>query len=236
MRRPKSAAQLATQLETQILNGSLVAGERLEPVRAAAQRLGLAPNTVAAAYRTLADRGLLIGQGRSGTFVSDRRPMFSVEPVVPEGLMDLASGNPDPVLLPDLTSLLAKVAAPRTLYGEPPVLEEFEDAVRAHLVDPGGRFAVVNGALDGVERVLAAHLRPGDRVGVENPGWPALTDLLTAMLLRPVPIDVDDQGLVPAAFDRCCLATRGGGDHISRSEPDRSVYHPCPCSRSATDP
>ena len=60
--------------------------------------------------------------------------------------------------------------------------------------------AVVSGALDGIERVLAAHLRPGDRVVIENPGWPAMADLVRAMLLRPVPNDNDEQGLVPQSL------------------------------------
>lgn len=196
-----TAAELAADLEARILSGDLTSGERLEPVRDAAARLDLAPNTVASAYRTLSDRGLLIGRGRSGTFVADRRPTFSAEPVIPDGVVDLASGNPDPALIPDLGDVLSGLEVPRTLYGDVPVLPEFEQAVKAHLVDLNGEFAVVNGALDGVERVLAAHLRPGDKVGVENPGWPALTDLLRAMLLRPVAIEVDSEGLVSASLE-----------------------------------
>ena len=77
---------------------------------------------------------------------------------------------------------------------------EFEDAVRDRLETPSGEMAVVSGALDGIERVLAAHLRPGDRVGIENPGWPAMVDLLRAMLLRPVPIAIDAEGPIPEAL------------------------------------
>lgn len=197
----ESAAELSAHLESEILAGRLAAGDRLDPVRTAATALGLAPNTVASAYRTLSDRGLVIGRGRRGTFVSDRRPTFAPEPLIPDDAIDLASGNPDPELLPDLGAILSRIEIPPTLYGAEPVLPEFEQAVRTHLVSPAGEMAVVSGALDGIERVLAAHLRPGDRVGIENPGWPAMADLVRAMLFRPVPVQIDEQGPVPESLE-----------------------------------
>lgn len=196
----ESAAELSAHIESEILEGRLAPGDRLDPVRAAAADLGLAPNTVASAYRTLTERGLVIGRGRLGTFVTDRRPAFAPEPLIPDGAVDLASGNPDPDMLPDLNPILSRIDVPGTLYGDQPVLPAFEQAVRSHLVSPPGGMAVVSGALDGIERVLAAHLRPGDRVGIENPGWPAMADLVRAMLLRPVPVAIDEHGPDPDAL------------------------------------
>jgi DNA-binding transcriptional MocR family regulator len=195
-----TAAELAEHLESEILAGRLAPGDRLEPVRAAADDLDLAPNTVASAYRTLSERGLVIGRGRNGTFVADRRPSFTVEPVIGEDVIDCATGNPDPDLLPDLDAAIRRMVVPTTLYGDAPVLADFETAVRNRLIDPAGEMAVVSGALDGIERVLSAHLRPGDRVGIENPGWPAMADLMRAMLLRPIPIAIDAHGIRPDAL------------------------------------
>lgn len=201
MATPSTAAELAATLEAEIVSGRVAAGERLEPVRALASQLGLAPNTVASAYRTLTERGLVVGQGRRGTFVANRFPVFSPEPIIPDDVIDLALGNPDPDLLPDLSVVLAGIEPPGTLYGEESVTPEFEEAVRDNQVDAPGGMATVNGALDGIERVLSLHLRPGDRVGIENPGWPAMADLVRALLLRPVPIDVDSEGVVVSSLE-----------------------------------
>jgi DNA-binding transcriptional MocR family regulator len=61
---------------------------------------------------------------------------------------------------------------------------------------------VVSGALDGIERVLDAHLRPGDRVAVENPGYAALFDLLRARGLMLESVGVDERGMRPDELRR----------------------------------
>jgi DNA-binding transcriptional MocR family regulator len=62
---------------------------------------------------------------------------------------------------------------------------------------PSGAVAVVGGALDGIERILREHVRPGDGVAVEDPCVPAVTDLVEASGLRPIPVAVDANGPHP---------------------------------------
>ncbi|WP_435201230.1 GntR family transcriptional regulator [Janibacter sp. GS2] len=63
--------QLRHQIEGLIGSGGLAAGDRLPTVRQLAADLGVAPGTVARAYRELEQRGLLEGRGRAGSFVAD---------------------------------------------------------------------------------------------------------------------------------------------------------------------
>ena len=62
-------AQLRQQIIDQVADGTLAPGDRLPTVRRLAGDLGIAPNTVARAYRELEADGVLEGRGRAGTFV-----------------------------------------------------------------------------------------------------------------------------------------------------------------------
>ncbi len=62
--------QLRTQIAGRAAGGSLAPGTRLPTVRALAEELGLAVNTVAKVYRALEADGVVVTQGRRGTFVA----------------------------------------------------------------------------------------------------------------------------------------------------------------------
>ncbi len=196
--RGRTAAELAMDIERRVADHELVPGYRLPPVRTLAADLDLAPNTVAAAYRLLGERGITVGRGRRGTFVADRPPvMISPDPVVREGLRNLSSGNPDPNLLPDLTSALRDSEGPVVLYGDRSVDENLADQGARLLAADGvsaDHLTVVSGGLDGMERVLQAHVRRGDRVAIEDPTYPPVIDLVGALGLTAVPMALDDEG------------------------------------------
>jgi DNA-binding transcriptional regulator YhcF (GntR family) len=62
--------QLRAGLVDAVSSGELAAGERLPTVRRLAEDLGVAPGTVARAYRELEASGIIETRGRNGTFVS----------------------------------------------------------------------------------------------------------------------------------------------------------------------
>ncbi|WP_328556791.1 MULTISPECIES: aminotransferase class I/II-fold pyridoxal phosphate-dependent enzyme [unclassified Streptomyces] len=203
----RRAADIAASVERAVGSGDLEPGQLLPPMRELADELGVNANTVAAAYRTLRERGVIETAGRRGSRVRPKpattgREYLRVE--VPEGVRDMADGNPDPALLPLLVEAFAAAARESgrhpVQYGEDAVEPELERLARAALDADGvpeGPVVVTSGSLDAVERVLMAHLRPGDVVAVEDPGWGSLLDLAPALGLRTVGVGVDDEGPLP---------------------------------------
>ncbi|WP_280909814.1 aminotransferase class I/II-fold pyridoxal phosphate-dependent enzyme [Streptomyces sp. SAI-149] len=200
----RRASEIAASVERAVGSGELEPGQLLPPMRELAAELSVNPNTVAAAYRTLRERGVIETAGRRGSRVRSKpattgREYIRVE--VPEGVRDVANGNPDPALLPPLAPAFAAAAEQGdrepVLYGGETVDPELARLARGALdADgvPAGPLAVASGSLDVIERVLAAHLKPGDTVAVEDPGWGSLLDLVPALGLRVAPVGVDDEG------------------------------------------
>ncbi|MEU6419389.1 aminotransferase class I/II-fold pyridoxal phosphate-dependent enzyme [Streptomyces spiralis] len=200
----RRAAEIAASVERAVGSGGLEPGQLLPPMRELATRLGVNANTVAAAYRVLRERGVIETAGRRGSRVRPAPATTGRENIrvdVPEGVRDISSGNPDPALLPPLAPALAAAAAQGdrepVLYGDvavdPGLARDARAALDADGV-PDGPVAVLSGALDGTERVLAAHLKPGDTVAVEDPGWGSVLDLVPALGLRTQSVGVDDEG------------------------------------------
>lgn len=203
-------------MEQAVGSGELVPGQVLPPMRELAARLEVNPNTVAAAYRTLRERGVIETAGRKGSRIRPRpastaRGSLRIE--APPGVRDLGEGNPDPALLPALGEAFAAVteayARAPGMYAQPAVDPEFAALARSGFdADgvPAGPVIATSGSLDAIERVLNAHLRPGDAVAVEDPGWGSLLDLVPALGMRPVPVALDDDGPLPDALEAALRA------------------------------
>ncbi len=81
--------QIVEQIREAIATGRLAAGERLPTVRQLADQLGIAPGTVARAYATLEEAGVVLTDGARGTFVApSRRGEGTAEPS-PTAVRDL---------------------------------------------------------------------------------------------------------------------------------------------------
>jgi DNA-binding transcriptional MocR family regulator len=196
----RNASEISASVETAIRGGELAPGDHLPPVRALAQELGVSPTTVAAAYRELRRRGITTGAGRGGTQIRPAPPVgIRGNQRPPDGARDLLTGAPDPSLLP---ALPGRSGAMR-LYADTQIAPRLRGLAAERLaadgIDPAN-LAVTGGALDGIERVLATWLTPGDRVAVEDPGHAVTFDLVAAMGLVAVPVPVDGYGMRPAGL------------------------------------
>jgi GntR family transcriptional regulator / MocR family aminotransferase len=217
-------SQIAGQLRDALADGRMATGERLPSTRTLAVLLGVSRTVVTAAYAQLFAEGWVEGRHGSGTFVADGalgRPAArgQPEPVPPPGPgRETRDGLPelDGTSMIDLRPGIAWTegidsAAWRRAW------RSAGDGVTGDLPDPRGRAdlrtaltgylrrsrgvhcsagqVVVTRGVAGSLGLLASLLRPGDQVGVEEPGYPSARAVFAAHGLRVVPCPVDSGGL-----------------------------------------
>ncbi|MSW81549.1 MAG: aminotransferase class I/II-fold pyridoxal phosphate-dependent enzyme [Actinobacteria bacterium] len=203
---------IAAALNRLIRAGRLTTGERLPTVRDLAVRLGVSPATVSEAWQALSAVGAIESRGRAGTFIQETsepsRPVryLSVGLAPSASGIDLSTSMPDPLLLPSLRTALEAVTgnslAWTTSYLEDPVLPALEALLRSSWPYDPARLVTVDGALDGLARVIEQVVGLGDRVAMENPGFPALIDLLESRGAEIIPMAMDDSGVLPQELAR----------------------------------
>jgi len=205
---------IAAAIARLITSGELAPGDRLPTVRELAAELGVSPATVSHAWQTLAAAGLIVSRGRSGSFVR-----FILRDWLPqryrgleggrEAPLDLSRGTPDPELLPPVGPAFARLARRNVTMGQEPAnyqakpdVPPLHDLLRETWPAPVESLTVTNGALDAIDRSLAALARLGDRIVLENPTFPPFLDLAEIYGLDVLPVPVDDEGLQEEAFAR----------------------------------
>ncbi|MES2170180.1 MAG: GntR family transcriptional regulator, partial [Actinomycetota bacterium] len=171
---------IAAAVARLISSGDLAPGDRLPTVRELAADLSVSPATVSHAWQALSGVGLIVSRGRSGSFVraAPRKwlpPRFQgLADQLEATRLDLSTGTPDPELLPGLGSAFSKASmrASTASYLDQPVIPELEQVLRDTWPYPVETITVVDGALDALSRAMELVVRFGDRVVVEDPGFP----------------------------------------------------------------
>lgn len=194
-----TAAEIVASVRGLRERGMLRPGSALPPVRELASLLGVNRNTAVAAYRQLAQAGLVVSRGRAGTVLTEHEVVAQEGYAADTVLRDVGTGNPDPRLIPDPSLALATVARRPVLYGEPvidPGLEKWTRAwVSADLGEPDFRVTVTSGAVDAVERLLAQALTRDDAVALEDPCFLASIHTVRLGGYRAVAVPVDSEGM-----------------------------------------
>jgi GntR family transcriptional regulator/MocR family aminotransferase len=219
--------QLCFELKRLIQRGALPAGEQVPSSRALADDLRVSRNTVTAAYDRLVGEGYLDARPRSGLFVSAslesvlrvRNQRRAIRP--PLDPDDTASAlreprpfrpsQPDVRLFPmtvwnRLRARRLRVDSAALLHYQSGLamgLKELRQALAAYLRDSRGvecdwrQVAITSGSQQALYILGQLLLYAGDRVLVEDPGYPGARNawLQRGATLDPAP--VDEQGLVP---------------------------------------
>ncbi|MEG3614981.1 aminotransferase class I/II-fold pyridoxal phosphate-dependent enzyme [Isoptericola haloaureus] len=213
---------IAATLSRVVRSGELRPGDRLPTVRDLAAALGVSPATVSGAFQALSAVGLVTSRGRAGTVVlpeprgwlppryrsmADGGPRSGVRSAARGDArrLDLSGGTPDPALLPRLGAALRRAAADDPAadtgsYLDAPLLPDLETLQRETWPFLPQRVTVVDGALDAIERTLEQVAGFGDRVAVEDPGFPPVFDVLDQLGLERVPLALDGHGVRPESL------------------------------------
>ena len=218
--------QVVGQLRTAMADGRLAAGERLPSTRALAATLGISRTVVTGAYAQLFAEGWIEGRHGSGTYVADGAS--SAGPAETPGRAPAGLGRstgqqagPDGAMVelrPGIPWVggIDRTAWRRAWRGagaeEPAAAPEPQGSAalrgaltgylrrsRAVRCEPE-QIMVTRGVAGSLGLIAAALLRPGDRVGVEEPGYPAARAVFAAHGARLVPCPVDADGLVVDAL------------------------------------
>ena len=218
--------RLAAAIRAAIRAGRLPVGAALPPSRMLAADLSVSRWTVTEAYGQLITEGYLTGKTGSATRVTwsprqgdeprgepaRTRQAPAAQPSPPAGF-DLGSYTPDLRAFPRRKWVEAIRAAAETApfdrlsYSEPGGMPELRAVLAEHLNRSRGAAAeldticVVMGAGQGMFRLCRALVADGHTaIGMETPGSSRLWQAAQEAGLEPVPLPVDDDGLIVDAL------------------------------------
>lgn len=207
----KGIAQAASGL---IRDGQIAVGMQMPAVREIAERLGISPATVSAAWSQLRKHKVLAGKGRSGVWVSGNSVMprpIRFEKIGNYGehiRADLAMASPDPALLPELQNALqAALQSPQlNSYTREAISAPLLQAITPRWPYPAEAFLATDGGFDAMNLLVQTLVSPGDRVIIEDPTATRLLDMLDNVGAEILPLACDDEGPLPEVLS--ALLTR----------------------------
>ncbi|MEN8237925.1 MAG: aminotransferase class I/II-fold pyridoxal phosphate-dependent enzyme [Actinomycetota bacterium] len=201
-----SAEGIARGIGMLVSSNGLTPGSRLPTVRELATALNVSPTTVGDAWRILRRHRIIDTEGRRGSFVRSPNAGPTIRywrvPTTRDAVrFDLCSGVPDARLLPNpLAAMNGLDETPVVAsYLERPVVSELEHLLRARWPFEPQKLTMLNGAMDALDRLITAMVTVGDKVGISDPGFPPLFDMLDLAGAQTLPLPLDDEGLDPDA-------------------------------------
>ena len=211
--------QIYRGMREAILSGSLAPGARLSSWQDLASQLGVSRGTVKRAYDLLKDEQLIITRGATGTWVTSSPPSLQTDPVEtntqqPGMFYDFRArpqyfqgGIPAQDEFPLKAwfnawrkAMTADLSRPM-IQPDPRGLYALRQEIAGYLTLARGlschadRVFISSGFSSGLFIVLSAMGFHGQKVFVEDPGFPRTRQALRELAITPVPVPVDPFGI-----------------------------------------
>jgi GntR family transcriptional regulator/MocR family aminotransferase len=202
---------LYRELRRLIEAGDISPGSKLPPSRDLAQRLETSRGSVVAAFEMLIAEGYAVARTGAGTFVADRVP--TVKAATPSTVEDSEARMPLPgtlgVAVADgrtlsifrtlLSRHLARPGPEHFHYGDPRGGAPLREAIAAYLRQARGvrceprSIVITTGTQQGIDLIIRSALSPGDRVMMEDPGYPSARAAFegAGLALSGLPVDAE---------------------------------------------
>lgn len=211
--------QIAELLAEKIESGQLTANDKLPTHRFLADKLGVTVGTVTRAYAEAERKGLVEARVGAGTYVVDKKkvywafdqrdnydpnecnfgfnipPMFDRSEMLKEAMDNVAQS--------------AQALNQFMIYQKPTGIDSHRQMVASWLKEHGvkldaDRLLFCSGAQHGMQMVFEAFTRAGDTILSEKLTYPGLISLAKQKQLTVKGVDIDEQGVLPAALDAAC--------------------------------
>ncbi|UCF21526.1 MAG: PLP-dependent aminotransferase family protein [Gemmatimonadota bacterium] len=200
--------------------GELKPGDGLPTHRALARDLGVTVGTVSRGYAEAERRGLVVGEVGRGTFVRGEEVggLQAFETGVEDVAVDMGlnfpfvSAEEGQILADTLRALANRPDHTELLTYQRHSGSAFQREAGARLVGRLGlsadssRVLVTAGAQHALNVIFGTLTRPGDVVLTESLTYPGMKSLAQMLGLGLRGLTMDEQGVVPEAFERACQA------------------------------
>jgi DNA-binding transcriptional MocR family regulator len=197
--RGRTASALAAEFADLIDVGTLPVGSSLPTIRAVADAVGVSVGTVADAWGTLRERGLVETRRRGGTRVVAR----SDEPVFAGwGSVDFLLSSPDPLLQPPLDGALVNALHRPGVnaWGRKHMVAALREAVAPSWPFAAEAWTSAGGGTEGLWLATRAAIPDGGIIAVEEPASPGYLAVLASLGATVIGVPVDDEGPLPWAL------------------------------------
>lgn len=208
---------IADAMASAIESGELKDGDRLPTHRALADQLSVTVGTITRAYAEAERRGFVNARVGRGSFIATQHSQRLIipsdnEPDCVDFRLNLPVAKDRAEALSQSMNTLAKDSVQMNrLLGYQPDIGLLEHRIQAAnwlkqtgLTTGADCIALTNGGQHAIMLALLALTRPGDSILSEAMTYPGFMAITHQLHLRPQPVAMDEEGVIPAAFEEAC--------------------------------